>query len=70
MVLNFNELYFIDTSLSAKYNKTLKALLLLCMKYKALGKSPMTNIVLNLTLSCIFHTIDSSALNYWFIPHE
>ena len=44
------ELYFVDTLVSVKYNKTLKALL----KYTALDESLMTNIALS--LGAIFAT--------------
>ena len=44
------ELYFVDTLRSAKYNKTLEALLF-CIKYIALDESLMTNIVLGFASS-------------------
>ena len=45
------ELYFADTSVSVKYNKTLKTLLL--RLYEALDESLVTNIALGLAI----HTV-------------
>ena len=60
------ELCFVGTLVSVKYNKTLKTLPLVCIKYTALDESLVTNIALGfascyichstLISSCIFHT--------------
>ena len=40
------ELYFVDTLVSVKYNKTLKHYRFVCIKYIALDESLVTNIAL------------------------
>ena len=44
-------MYFVDTSLSVKYNKKLKDCCFFCMKYTTLGESLSTQ----LCLCCICH---------------
>ena len=60
-------MYFVNTSLGVKDNETLKALLLLCMKYTALGESLVTSIALGFALCHIYLPLDiqtgSSALS-------
>ena len=58
------ELYFVDTSVSVKYNKTLKALLLCLYKYTALDESLVTNIALRFAFCNNCHsTLISSIQN-------
>ena len=56
--LNFKEMYFANTSLSVKYNKTLEALLLLLYEiYSLFGESLMTNTALDFASYYICHLI-------------